>query len=67
MLGAIFRLRQLCHDDEGLLGNIKKLCNPLMRRGKVTERLHKITRGEGGIHQKIALDFKGGQFGSTLP
>ena len=28
--------------------------------GEVTKRLHKITRGEGGIHQKITLDYKGG-------
>ena len=27
--------------------------------GEVTKRLHKITRGEGGIHQKITLDYKG--------
>ena len=35
--------------------------------GEVTKRLHKITRGEDGMHQKITLDKKGGgQFGSTL-
>ena len=28
--------------------------------GEVTKRLHKITRGEEGIHQKITLDYKGG-------
>ena len=27
--------------------------------GEVTKQLHKITRGEGGIHQKITLDYKG--------
>ena len=27
--------------------------------GKVTKRLHKITKGEGGIHQRITLDYKG--------
>ena len=41
------------YDYRCILGTIQKLRNPLRERGEVSKRLHKITRGEGGIHQKI--------------
>ena len=49
-------------------GPLKNYVILLGEGGEVTKRLHKITRGEGGIHQKITLDYKGGGglIGSTL-
>ena len=32
--------------------------------GEVTKRLHKITMGGGGVHQKITLDYIGGAGGN---
>ena len=43
-----------------VLRTVRKLCNPLTGKGEVTKRLHKITRGGGGVHQKITSDYRGG-------
>ena len=63
-ISAIFRLRV---SRNMYMGPFKNYVILLGGGGEVTKRLHKITRGGGGVYQKITLDYKGGgQVGSTL-
>ena len=39
-----------------MLGSVQILCDPLRGRGESPKRSQKITRGGGGVHQKITED-----------